>query len=88
MAATNSLGGPKLLLWTVRGDHMFCHGQSGGNIFWWDQVKYDRPRTMRQDFEGGVYEICGDISRAAGFRGAAKFRGNTVPVTCRLYRVG
>ena len=38
---------------------------------------------MRQDFEGGVYwdelaEICSEISRAAGFRGAARFRGNTV----------
>ena len=38
---------------------------------------------MRRDFEGGVYwdemaDRCGDISRAAGFRGAARFRGNTV----------
>ena len=38
---------------------------------------------MWQDFEGGAYwdelaEICGDISRAAGFQGAARFRGNTV----------
>ena len=38
---------------------------------------------MQQDFEGNVYwekfaETCGDISRAAGFRGAARFRGNTV----------
>ena len=38
---------------------------------------------MRRDFEGGVYwdelaDKCGDISRAAGFRGAATFRGNTV----------
>ena len=42
-----------------------------------------RSLTMRQDFEGGVYwdklaDRCGDISRAAGFRGAARFRGNTV----------
>ena len=41
---------------------------------------------MRRDFEGGVYwdklaGRCGDISRAAGFRGAARFRGNTVCVT-------
>ena len=38
---------------------------------------------MRRDFEGGVYwdelaDRCSDISRAAGFRGAARFRGNTV----------
>ena len=44
-----------------------------------------RPFTMRRDFEGGVYrdelaETCGDILRAAGFRGAARFRGNTVPL--------
>ena len=42
-----------------------------------------RPLTMRRDFEGGVYwdelaDRCGDISRAAGFRGVARFRGNTV----------
>ena len=42
-----------------------------------------RPLTMRRDFEGGVYwdelaDRCGDISRVAGFRGAARFRGNTV----------
>ena len=42
-----------------------------------------RSLTMRRDFEGGVYwdelaDRCGDISRAAGFRGAARFRGNTV----------
>ena len=42
-----------------------------------------RPLTMRRDFEGGVYwgemaDRCGDISRAAGFRGAVRFRGNTV----------
>ena len=47
------------------------------------------PRTMRQDFEGGIYwdelaEICGEISRAAGFRGAARFQGNTV----YMYTVG
>ena len=38
---------------------------------------------MRRDFEGGVYwdefaETCGDISRVAGFRGAARFRENMV----------
>ena len=42
-----------------------------------------RPLTMRRDFEGGVYwdelaDRCGEISRAAGFRGAVRFRGNTV----------
>ena len=46
-----------------------------------------RSLTMRRDFEGGVYwdelvDRCGDISRAAGFRGAARFRGNTV---CRNF---
>ena len=44
-----------------------------------------RPLTMWRDFEGGVYwdelaDRCSDISRAAGFRGAARFRGNTVVV--------
>ena len=44
-----------------------------------------RPLTMQRDFEGGVYwdklaDRCGEISRAAGFRGAARFRGNTVHV--------
>ena len=38
---------------------------------------------MQRDFEGGVYrdelaDKCGDISRAAGFRGAGRFPGNTV----------
>ena len=47
-----------------------------------------RPLTMRRDFEGGVYwdelaDRCGDISRAAGFRGAARFRGNTVSMVGR-----
>ena len=42
-----------------------------------------RPFTMWQDFEGGVYwvelaEICGEISRVAGFRGVVRFRGNMV----------
>ena len=42
-----------------------------------------RPRTMRWDFEGGVYwdelaEICGEMSRVVGFRGVARFRGNVV----------
>ena len=27
---------------TVRGDHMFCHGQSGRTTFKGDQLKYDR----------------------------------------------
>ena len=45
---------------------------------------------MRRDFEGGVYWVeladrCGDISRAAGFRGAARFRGNTVSLVCVLF---
>ena len=40
---------------------------------------------MQRDFEGGIYwdelaEICSGISRTAGFRGAARFRGNTVYV--------
>ena len=30
MAATNSPGGPHVLPQTVRGDHIFCHGESGG----------------------------------------------------------
>ena len=43
--------------------------------------------SMRRDFEGGVYwnqppYRCGEISRAAGFRGAARFRGNTVFFWC------
>ena len=38
---------------------------------------------MRRDFEGAVYwdelaDRCGDISRAAGFQGAATFQGNMV----------
>ena len=42
-----------------------------------------QPLTMRRDFEGGVYwdklaDRCGNISRAVGFRGAARFWGNTV----------
>ena len=42
-----------------------------------------RPFSMRWDFEGSVYwnqppYRCGEISRAAGFRGAVRFRGNTV----------
>ena len=44
---------------------------------------------MWRDFEGGIYwdvlaEICGDISRAMGFRGAATFQGNTVDVILQL----
>ena len=42
-----------------------------------------QPLTMWQHFKGGIYwdnlaETCSDISRAAGFWGAATFRGNTV----------
>ena len=38
---------------------------------------------MRRDFKGGVYwdeyaETCGEISGAAGFRGAVRFQENTV----------
>ena len=33
ISATNSLGEPKFRLWTVRGDHVFCHRQSGGIAF-------------------------------------------------------
>ena len=45
---------------------------------------------MRQHFEGGIYwdelaEICGEILRAAGFRGAARFRGNTVVFFCTIH---
>ena len=41
-----------------------------------------QPLTMRRDFKGGVHwdelaNRCGDISRAAGFRGAARFQANT-----------
>ena len=44
-----------------------------------------QPLTMWRDFEGSVYwdelaDRCGDISRTAGFRGAARFQGNTVYV--------
>ena len=51
---------------------------------------------MRQDFEGGVYwdelaDKCSDISRAAGFQGAARFRGNTVinfiTLVCMIFLV-
>ena len=42
MAATNSLGGLHVLPQIVRGDHMFCHGQSRGTIFRGDQLKNDR----------------------------------------------
>ena len=47
---------------------------------------------MRRDFEGGVYwgemaDRCGDISRAAGFRGAARFRGNTVILMVHVVKV-
>ena len=42
---------------------------------------------MQRDFEGVVYwnevaEICGEISRVAGFRGVARFRRNTVTRIC------
>ena len=38
---------------------------------------------MRRDLEGSVYwdelaDRCGEISRAAGFQGAARFRGNMI----------
>ena len=47
------------------------------------EIAVDPLPCMRRDFEGGVYwdelaDRCGDISRAAGFRGAARFRGNAV----------
>ena len=37
-----------------------------------------RPLTMRRDFEGGVYHGTSWQINAATFRGAARFRGNTV----------
>ena len=45
---------------------------------------------MRRDFEGGVYwdelaDRCGEISRAVGFRGAARFLGNTVYILVCLW---
>ena len=48
---------------------------------------------MRRDFEGGVYwdemaDRCGDISRAAGFRGAARFRGNRYVLEYKAISVG
>ena len=43
MATIDSPGGPHVLPQTVRGDHMFCHRQSGGTTFRGDQLKYDRP---------------------------------------------
>ena len=44
---------------------------------------------MQPDFEGGVYwddfaETCGDISRAAEFRGAVRFQGNMASLTLNL----
>ena len=47
---------------------------------------YCQALTMRRDFEGGVCwdklaDRCSDISRAAGSRGVARFRGNTVYAT-------
>ena len=47
---------------------------------------------MWRDFEGGVYwdelaDRCGDVLRAAGFRGAARFRGNTVCMFIYMYIV-
>ena len=45
---------------------------------------------MWQDFEGSIYwdafaETCGEISRAAGFRGAMRFQGNTVTVIDQVH---
>ena len=44
-----------------------------------------QPYTMWRNFEGSIYwdelaeiHVRGDISRAVGFRRAAKFRGNTL----------
>ena len=54
MAATNSLGGPKFLLWTVRGDHMFCHGQSGGTK-WSMTVLSSLPIPRRADLAAGLH---------------------------------
>ena len=44
MATIDSPGGPHVLPQTVRGDHMFCHRQSGGTTFRGDQLKYDSPQ--------------------------------------------
>ena len=46
---------------------------------------------MRRDFKGDIYwdelaETCSDISRAAGFQGAARFQGNTVYIYFNLGR--
>ena len=45
---------------------------------------------MRRNFEGGVYrdefaETCGEILRAVEFRGAVRFRGNTVILNPYVY---
>ena len=45
-----------------------------------------RPFIMRRDFEGSIYwdelaEIRSDISRAVGFWGTVRFRGNTVCIS-------
>ena len=52
-------------------------------------VYHCRPYTMWQDFKGGIYldelaEICGDISRAAGFQGAVTFQGNSLAIAASL----
>ena len=44
---------------------------------------------MQRHYEGGIYrdelaEICSNILRATGFRGAARFRINTVPLIYRI----
>ena len=37
-------GGPFTVPWTVRGDHLFCHGRSGGTDFGGDHLRCDRTR--------------------------------------------
>ena len=41
-SATDGLGGPSILPWTVRGDQVFCHGRPGGTNFGGDQLSRDR----------------------------------------------
>ena len=42
MAPLMVLGGPSVAPYTVRGDHLFCHGQSGGTAFRGDRLSCDR----------------------------------------------